>query len=411
MGSAVLVLPGLVPSQCAWRGCPITGTPAFRYGPCTLLTNLVGRHDAVTTQAPTLSLPPPVPQPSLDPPETKGRYKTYPAYGAQGPPTACSIVLDLPSANGAQVFRHTGWRPLRNAVYRALQRCDVNGSRQSAFASCGHGAYVVQAVDDHRKVRLAGSTCHDRFCTPCANERSRIIAANVVDHLGGSGARFVTLTTHEGYEGLRPAIAHLYTSFRRLQRSAFWSKRVTGGVAFLEIKWNPGPERWHPHLHAIVHGRYIPQAALSREWKRITGGAYIVDVRACKGNERVTRYVTKYASKPLNQTFQHDTERLEEAIVALKGVRMAVTFGGWRGVLVTDKPDEGGWINIGSLQSWLERAKAGDDEARQILHLISGTRTEAALEVVPEQEPRPPPPQQQQQRQPWLFDVRPMPRY
>lgn len=190
---------------------------------------------------------------------------------------------------------------------------------------------------------------------------------------------------------MRPAIAHLYASFRRLQRKRFWTRRVTGGVAFLEIKWNEPSQRWHPHLHCLLHGKYLPHPEIKANWNAITGGSYIVDIRPCKGEAAITRYVCKYASKPLNTSYTTDFKRLCEAIVALKGKRMCITFGGWKSVLLTDHADEDGWEQIESLESVIARAAAGQADARAILHSLNGQAAEHVLVLAAEQRPRPPP--------------------
>jgi len=281
---------------------------------------------------------------------------------------------------------------LRAIVYKALWATGQSLARYNSFADCGTGAYVLRSVDNPNKYRLAGSTCHDRFCTPCAAERSRTIATNVAAKLGTDGCRFLTLTVREGADGLRPAVAHLYASFRRLQRKRFWTRRVTGGAAFLEIKWNQPSQRWHPHLHCLLDGKYLPHPTIKAAWNTITGGSYIVDIRPCKGPAAITRYVTKYASKPLNMSYASDFARLCEAIVALKGKRICITFGNWKSVLLTDHADEDGWVQIESLESVIARAAAGQADARAILHSLNGVAAEHVLVIAAEQYPRPPPP-------------------
>ena len=329
---------------------------------------------------------------SLDPPERPIPDSLVPTLDADQGPFHRLGCPELPLGNLSRRFRHSGWHHLRTYVWEALWRTRQTPARRNSFAECGHGAYVLRALDNPNKYRLAGSTCHDRFCTPCATERSRTIATNIAAKLAGSGCRFVTLTVREGADGLRPAIAHLYESFRKLQRKAFWSSRVTGGAAFLEVKWNQPSQRWHPHLHCLTHGKFIPQRDLSALWKTITGGSYIVDIRACKEASAITRYVTKYASKPLNTTYACDMDRLCEAVVALKGKRICITFGGWRSVLLTDHLDEDGWVQIDSLASIIDRASRGNVECRAILHSLNGQAAEHVLLVADEQRPRPPPP-------------------
>lgn len=328
---------------------------------------------------------------SVHPPERPLPHTAYDGCVPEPGPLRRFIPDSMSPEPLARTFRHSGWQHMRIRVYRALHATDQSIGRCNSFSECGHGAYVLRSLDNPNKYRLAGSTCHDRFCQPCASERSRTIATNVAARLGNDGCRFLTLTVREGADGLRPAIAHLYASFRRLQRKGLWKARVTGGVAFLEIKWNEPSQRWHPHLHCLLHGRYIPQRELSELWRAITGGSYVVDIRPCKGVQAITRYVCKYASKPLNMSYGTDFDRLCEALVATKGKRMCVTFGGWKSVLLTDHADEDGWEQIESLESMIARASGGDAEARSILHSLDDKATEIVLVLADKQKPRPPP--------------------
>jgi hypothetical protein len=194
---------------------------------------------------------------------------------------------------------------------------------------------------------------------------------NVLDRLHGKHARFVTLTLRSTTESLSELLAKLSTCFARLRRHALWANRTTGGVSFIEVKWNPHLARWNVHLHCITQGGYINQSLLSKTWKRITGDSLIVDIRLVKSQSHLTSYVTKYASKPLSHTVLLDDDRLDEAMRALKGKRLATTFGDWRGVLLTPKQDESGWKNVGTLNSIIEQSYAGDAESQAIYHSLT----------------------------------------
>lgn len=279
-------------------------------------------------------------------------------------------LLDWSSAS---TFRHSGWQHTRTRVFQAMADTDATFSAMYEFAYCGKHAYVLQSRDDPTKYRVAGSSCHQRFCLPCANERSRAIAINVLDRLGRQRARFLTLTIRSTTETLAELLDKLTSSFARLRRRALWRKRVTGGVSFIELKWIDPLQRWNVHLHAVIQGRYIEQGHLSKAWKQITGDSIIVDIRAIKDNRTVTRYVTKYACKPLHSSVLHDDCRLREAMTALKGRRLATTFGDWRGVLLTPKPNEEAWTNLGSLESMIRQAESGDTTALAICQSLSVT--------------------------------------
>jgi hypothetical protein len=226
---------------------------------------------------------------------------------------------------------------------------------------------VFQSVQDPELFTLGGSCCHDRFCMPCGRERSRVIATNIKLKTEGKAARFLSLTLKSHTESLADLLAKLTQDFTALRRTKLWRKRVTGGVAFLEIKWIASTERWHPHIHCLVQGRYIPQDELSRTWLKITGTSSIVDIRIATDDKHVTHYICKYASKPLDHTVVLDADRLDEAIVALKGKRLCMTFGTWRGYKLTEPQESGTWVQLGTLAEIIDRAEAGDTESMNAL--------------------------------------------
>lgn len=296
----------------------------------------------------------------LDRPETKSQAQVDRA-GA-----------DLEShANLATTFRHSGWHHTRSLIAASFRRTDQPASRRSNFSDCGSFASILQSVDDPAVYRVAGSSCHDRFCLPCARERSHLIANNVIEQVANKKIRFLTLTVKSKSEDLATLLHRLYQSFSALRRRAFWKRRVTGGVAFLEVKWATSAGRWHPHLHVLIEGRYMPKADIRRIWYDITKDSFIIDIRLVQSNEHAARYVTKYASKPFNNTFVGRPLLLDEAVNAMKGRKLAMTFGSWRGVTLSKPIDKQGWKNLGSLQDFLTRAAHNDSAARAVLSALT----------------------------------------
>lgn len=292
----------------------------------------------------------------LDSPEAESQYRT----------TRAGRAIDMESRT-AVLFRHSGWTRTRRLVAESLARTEQALTRRDEFAACGLFAFVLRSLDDPDKYRIAGSCCRDRFCIPCATERSCVIAANVVEIIGTREIRFLTLTIKTHAEPLTQQLDKLYTSFQHLRRRRLWIQHVTGGVAFLELKYSESGQRWHPHLHCLIEGTWIDKTALQRAWREITGDSYVVDIRRPKSHTAVTRYVTKYASKPINNTFANRPELLDAAVVALHGRKLCVTFGRWRGKLLTTTPDEGDWENIGSLERLIAHAADGDAQSIAIL--------------------------------------------
>lgn len=329
---------------------------------------------------------------SLDPPETNSR-SADPAVSIGDetvppswhlPPNDPEVYRDNPlyDESGESLFRHSGWKADRKRVYESLLRTGRSASRIQAFCKCGRDSYVFESQDRPGEYSIGGSACHDRFCLPCARDRSRIIAQNVLEQIGRSQARFLTLTLKSTNQPLSDLLARLTKSFTKLRTTKLWKNKVTGGVAFVEVTWSSRSDSWHPHLHCLIQGRYLPNKELSKLWRKITGDSSIIDIRFATDNAHVTHYITKYASKPLDHSVAQQVEQLDETILALQGKRLCLTFGTWRGVCLTKRIDDGVWIQIGSLRELIQRAYTFDSEATSILH---------ALQVRFAQDPRGPP--------------------
>lgn len=324
---------------------------------------------------------------SLDPPETSDPPGAW--SGGLSPRVTLPHALTYTRAPASPclTFRHSGWAQARARVLHALQIAEVPDHRLHAFAHCGSEAFLLQDPEDPTRYRVAGSACHDRFCVPCARDRSRRIASNVLAILAGKPCRLITLTIKTDGMHLADAVDKLIDSFRRLRKRPIWKSRVDGGAAFLEVTYNSETRRWHPHYHCLTQGRYVPQGQLASEWREITGDSYIVDVRMATDERRVAHYVTKYVSKPLGTTKIADPDTLVTAVLALSGRRLCQTFGTWRGYKLCCTAELIGWLNVGTLADWLARARNGDAVATHVLRSIDTPAAELAIAETPARSP------------------------
>lgn len=283
----------------------------------------------------------------------------------------------------AGYFRHSGWERNRLLVAEALGRTDQSRSRRESFSDCGSHAYVLESVDRPGNYRVAGSACHDRFCLPCAQERSYIIAGNVLDEVRKLEVRFLTLTVKTDGLSLAAALEKLHVAFGKLRRRNWFTRRVWGGVAFLELTYSHKEQRWHPHLHCLCTGTWIDKYKLSAMWHEITGDSFIIDIRRPKNKRHVSYYVAKYASKPFNNTFLNHPDLLDEAIVAMKGRKLSLTWGTWRGLQLTETPDEGAWEHVAPLNSIVTAAAHGDLDSLAILERLHPESLQGMLSRAP----------------------------
>lgn len=304
--------------------------------------------------------PPPAPSTSLDPLETKSP-----------PPTTAHIIRarwgnpeydTAPITPAESDFRHSGWAILRLRTYNALTRCSVGEKRLDAFTNCGSGAwlYVAKSGDD---LSIKCNKCHDRWCLACARDRAGKITANLLTVLSSKRCRFITLTLRHSHSALKDQLDRLYRSFAALRRRSFWRGCVKGGAAFLEVKLSKAG-MWHPHLHVVCEGTFVDQRTLSREWLAVTGDSSIVDVRTVSDDGQAAGYVTKYLTKPASHDVYGVPDRLDEMVLSLRGRRLCMTFGTWRGIVLEPAADDDvDWQPIASLDSLRSRAGAGDPTA------------------------------------------------
>jgi Replication protein len=283
-------------------------------------------------------------------------------------------IFDVPRASGSETaFRHSSWKMSRVKIDASMVRTMTPLKRLDRFRNCGAQAWVERHTDG--SLRVASFNCNDRLCEACGRGRAAVIAGVLQSQIEVDKCRFVTLTAAHVQMPLRDQIARIYQCFSNLRRHRTWKDHVTGGAAFCEIKVSARTGKWHVHLHLIVTGSYLPQRMLSDAWQVATGDSRIVDIRAIPESKDVARYVTKYVTKPIDQTVYADPDKLDEAVVALRGRRLCFTFGSWRGLeLQPARPSDEGWQALERLDSIRIRADHGDSDAQRIIEALYRNR-------------------------------------
>lgn len=283
-----------------------------------------------------------------------------------------SLLFDTPTLPGepVQTFRHRSWHQRRVRIATALAAADVSPRRASSFCTCGCQLWVLRSAQSPDDFRVVPDFCHDRWCVPCANGRASRIAANLLEKLENRRTRFVTLTLKASPDSLRARIDRLLSSFSKLRRRGFWKDRVAGGAGFLEITRGRNGGHWHPHLHLVVEGKYLPKDELTDAWLQITGDSYVVDIKLVRDPRSVGYYITKYATKPLDPKLLREPAALTEAIEALRGRKLLYAFGTWSRWQLLTQPTDEAWILYGHINELLYKALNGDELAELILLLL-----------------------------------------
>jgi len=185
--------------------------------------------------------------------------------------------------------------------------------------------------------------------------------------------RHLVLTVKSQTGSLRDQVVDLVRWFGKLRRTAWWKQNVYAGVYTIEITINERTGLWHPHLHILFDGQYLPQAKLRYLWHDITGGSDIVWIGEVYNTAGAVNEVCKYIGKP--QDSEHWTDQqLTDYAKAVRGLRMVQPFGRKNKLAIEDtvpeKPLSDNESSV-SLASLLWEARRDSRTAAQALKLVA----------------------------------------
>lgn len=268
------------------------------------------------------------------------------------------------------LFRHSGWAAVRKKTYEALVRTGSSVAVLDRFVECG--SQMTAEVDvQNEAATISCNKCRHRMCQACGNDRGALVAQNLIAKMQTTKPLFVGLTRRHSNVPLNDQINSIYKCFADLRRREFWKSAVKGGASFLEVKVSEKTGLFHVHLHILIECRYLDKRQLSREWQCVTNDSTIVDVTAITDLIKVGGYVCKYVTKPADPSVYRDESKLDEFIVAMRGRRLCMTFGSWRGTrLEAVEKRTGTWIRIGSLEVLARRYYEGDKAASVAMHIL-----------------------------------------
>lgn len=225
------------------------------------------------------------------------------------------------------------------------------------------------------RVGMSLQRCRDRLCPVCSRIRGSELRARIKDAVQRmDDKRFVTLTIQNAGRKLTEDVDHLVNSFKELRRSEFWKNHCVGGLWTMEVTQGKTEGTWHAHLHLLVDGNYMDQAALSDAWLRATGDSRIVWITAVGSTNQAIAYITKYIAKP-GEFAKFTEEELCDYAAAMKGRRMFGTFGKLHASISKDRKQEetnadtstGTTVSFASIS---HAANAGCEYARTAIGLL-----------------------------------------
>jgi hypothetical protein len=254
--------------------------------------------------------------------------------------------------------RWTRCRRLNDALAGALGET-LYGGVAERLRECHTRFWRMRCSNRHKWCRPY-RPCNLRICAFEARSRSLRAVRRygpVIARL--EEARHIVLAMPNVPAGeLRRGCAELWRAFARLRRSKIWGW-VRGAIAALEVTYRERRREWHPHLHIVVDGPYLPWAWLLEAWRRASG-AGPGQSRTCWINRvdsgtvrELLKYVTKAAA------LARHPDALEEFLSVTHRMRFVRTYGSLYGLNIEE--EETGCPDCGSQEIVVESVVTSDD--------------------------------------------------
>lgn len=248
-------------------------------------------------------------------------------------------------------------------IYFYLDKLN-DSSKRFSLENCRSQAWFVRNIESG-DVRVAANACRLRWCPVCSDSRRSYISHSVagwVEHQ--SYPKFLTLTIMHSNAPLEHQIDHLYKYFRLLRKRREFCDCVPGGFWFFQIKKSKTSGQWHPHLHCLITGKYIPHSRLVHMWKEITGNSTVLDIRPIRDPAKACNDAARYAACPGSLAGLPFDDALE-LVECMHGRRICGTWGTARAVSLrpptsvdgSEWETVGGWFSVIGQQGSCQAAK------------------------------------------------------
>jgi hypothetical protein len=239
--------------------------------------------------------------------------------------------IRLPAQNRLQDSIHEGHHATRDKIIKSLAASSYKAHLTQGFRMAECGSRLDFYLDPRTgKVDHWLHRCKSRLCPLCADKRSRQIALDMIQVVNAMRRpRTIVLTVKSEARPLAIQLRDLRRHFSRLRRSKLWRKSVAGGVYVTEITINQTTGLWHPHLHIIYDGSYIPHTQLREAWHDVTKESQIVWIEDVHSRHNAVNELCKYVGKP-PRTVTWTEQRITDYATAVAGSRMVQTFGNVR---------------------------------------------------------------------------------
>lgn len=142
--------------------------------------------------------------------------------------------------------------------------------------------------------------CSSKSCGVCTGIRRWRIRERIQYALQGLPVnstmkwRHIVLTVRNSPD-LHDRLDHLVQSFRNLRHRKLWKSSQIGGFYVIEIK--EGVSGWHPHLHIVSYGYFLPWQKLVGAWSNITKDSSHAVIVSIRDGSDIGYYISKYITK------------------------------------------------------------------------------------------------------------------
>jgi len=230
----------------------------------------------------------------------------------------------------------------------------------------------------------------------------------------------VTLTV-KNRSNLKAGVNHIFESLQKAnqsRRDAMRGKgnlldpftKIQAAIWHLEVKRGKNSKGWHPHLHGLVlvpRDDLIRNVALSEAWKKRTCDSFIVDARLTNFGKLLASTgrpsAELFAESPdvlkgdlceiLKYCLKFDLDQNPDDVIdahyALKNMRLARTWGLFRGLEVVDELENGVALGLGPYLDYVLKWQefAGKPSRYELQSLRSGVTQPESMRKVDRETP------------------------
>jgi hypothetical protein len=171
-----------------------------------------------------------------------------------------------------------------------------------------HRSFNQYQCDVGHRWAVAFYSCSCRLCPHDQRQRSRRLAHKWANVLRDDWLKLRHLVLAErncAVNELEAGIAHLWESWQRFRQMECWED-TRGCIVALEVTYNAEEETWHPHLHILFLGKFIPFVEVNTAWVEATEAqgqtSHISAIKSAKyerlgSPERTVQEIIKYVTK------------------------------------------------------------------------------------------------------------------